>query len=154
MIRFKQELILRLAEAPAVQQWLKVEQSRVLARKQNRKSAEEIEGPEEHQWDGVIKEKMFLLTSALQINTNPAKLPSQTALREMPYLKGWIGNQYLCQVTNRSSPLCTVTGCSTRSRRRSWRTPGTDGCPSETDLRASCWTIIRSIGRLNHSLVC
>ena len=43
-----------------------------------------------------MKEKLFLLTVALQINTNPISLPAELE----GYLKEWVGNQYLCQVTH------------------------------------------------------
>ena len=100
MIRLKHQLILRLAEAQSVQQWLLVEEQRALSRVQNRLPAEEREGPEEVQFQGVQKEKEFLLTTAIQIRTNPVKLPDQAALRNMGYLKGWMGNHYICQVTH------------------------------------------------------
>ena len=92
MMRLKMELVFRLAEAPAVHQWLEVERDRALKRQQHRL------GPSNEDQDPVppMKEKLFLLTVALQINTNPISLPAELE----GYLKEWVGNQYLCQVTH------------------------------------------------------
>ena len=69
---------------------------------QYRQAVKDCEGGDCEQ---PVKEKLFLLTTALQINTNPPKLPRN--LSDYPYLEAWVGNQYLCQVThNRKLTFC------------------------------------------------
>ena len=107
MSRLKMEVIFRLAEAPAVQQWLEAERKRALSLKQHRVGGSADSDSEADCREPTISEKLFLLTTALQIVTNPSKLPED--LTGLDYLKGWIGNQYLCQLThNRKLRFCQV----------------------------------------------
>ena len=134
MSRLKMELIFRLAEAPAVQQWLEVEQSRALKLQQHRLGKDEEEDLEA-EGEPPMKEKMFLLTVALQISTNPARLPETLK----GYLKEWVGNQYLCQMTHsRKLKFCHVNWLQYEQDDEDmdpgrWWAPFGDG-PAELDL--------------------
>jgi len=105
MLNLKTELIFRLAEAPAVGQWLEVQRKRGLAR-HLAKRASKFQNPDsDSDFDpddmDVIPEKEFLLTVALQINTNPITLPSE---EDCPYLYSWLGNRYLVNLKQTPHP--------------------------------------------------
>lgn len=97
MMDFKLELIFRLAEMPAITDWIIVNQQRALTLAQHRRPAWEQDIPVEDQVQ-IIPEKEFLLTAALQINTNPKQIPHEKDRN--PHLIAWLGNQYLWSVTH------------------------------------------------------
>ena len=88
----KIELIFRLAEAPALFRWMEVSQARALAAQQNRRPAEE----QEDEPVPLIPEKQFLLTEAIQIDTNPKHINTSCK-----YWKEWLGNGYLWNLNHR-----------------------------------------------------
>ena len=105
MSELKIQLIFRLAEMPAMDQWVTEVLRRALAKQQNRRPVEQEldanpnpDGYENDPLRKLIPEKEFLLTVAPNIETNPRTLPPP-AKRSLG-MEEWIGNQYLWSVTH------------------------------------------------------
>ena len=110
MAEMKIQMIFRLAEMPAMDHWVKVVQQRALAKMQNRKPLEQeleadsdSEAFEDDPERILMPEKEFLLTVAMDVITNPRKLPSPN--QRSLGMEAWIGNQYLWSVNPRTNNL-------------------------------------------------
>ena len=103
MAELKVQLIFRIAEMPAMDHWVKVQQQRALERMQNRRPLEQelmadsdSEAFENDPDRKLMPEKQFLLTVAMDVITNPRSLPPPN--QRSQGMDAWIGNQYLWSV--------------------------------------------------------